>query len=119
MIKNNYQIIKRIVEVKSNNKDLSIKGCADGLVLYRCIYYKLCKDYLKKQYNHTSASKEINRDHNNSRYALMNFNELKDQKFFHTYIDLYNECNIVLKEIEKEINNIIKCINYKKRKETI
>lgn len=108
MIKTNYQIIKKIVERKSNNKDLSISGKNDGLSLFRYVYYSLCKDYLKKKYRHADASRTIKRGHNNSLYALRVFKEFKDQKFFHSYLELYSECFIELKRIEKEINLIIK-----------
>ena len=106
MIKNNYEIIKAIVERNSNNKDLSVVGKYDGLCSYRFVYYKICADYLKDDYNHTRASKAIKRGHNNSIYALKKFDELKDQLYFHSYLKLYNKCLYELIIIEKKINLI-------------
>ena len=107
MIKTNYEIIKAIVERKSNNKDISIYGKYDGFSNFRYVYYELCKDYLEKKYSHTDAAITIKRDHNNSRYALRAFNNFTNQKFFDSYLELYNACNIELKRVEKEINLII------------
>ena len=107
MIKSNYEIIKTIVERQSKNKDLSISGKHDGLSLFRYVYYKICKDYLKKGYSHTDASKTIKRKHNNSMYALRCFKNYKDQKFFHSYLELYNDCYFELLELESRINLIV------------
>ncbi len=107
MIKTNYEIIKGIVESKSNCKDLSEKGQYKGLSLTRCVYYQLCKDYMGKKYSHTDAAKTINRDHNNSCYGLRSFKKFNGQEFFWVYVKIYVDCTDKLKELETRINREI------------
>jgi hypothetical protein len=108
MIKTNYEIIRVIVESNAPIKDLSIRGQFREVSLSRCVYYQLGLDYLKKDYNHTTASKTIKKGHNNSIYSLENFKRFKDQKFFKEYMNLYVDCGIELLELEIKINELIK-----------
>ena len=107
MIKNNYEIIKGIVERKSNNKDLAMKGVYKGLSLTRFVYYKLCSDYMKSEYTHTAGAKAINRGHNHSLRGVKKYDELYDQEFFKRYKSLYVDCCIELLELEIKINAVI------------
>ena len=110
MIKSNYEIIKRIVEKNARVKKLDITGHYDGVALIRYIYYQLCFNYIGKKYSHTAAAKLLKRDHNNSRYGLRAFKKLKNQKFFKSYIEIYNDSYSELLQLEAEINKIIKGI---------
>ena len=107
MIKNNYEIIKAIVERKSKCNDLSIEGVYKGLSLTRFVYYKLCQDYMKNKYSHTDAAKAIKRGHNNALRSIKKYEELYYQEFFKYYKSIYIACSIELLELEVIINSSI------------
>ena len=107
MIKTNYEIIKAIVENKSKRRNLSMKGQIEPLALTRCVYYKLCWDYLKLNYVHRDAADAINKCHSSSIYGIKNFDKSKDQEFFEYYKKLYSICWNELLIIERRVNTVI------------
>ena len=107
MIKTNYEIIKEIVENKSHRKNLSMNGQYKGLALTRCVYYKLCMDYLKLKYVHRDAATAIKKHQSSSHYAIKNFEKYKDQEFFEYYKNLYSICWNELLIIERRVNAVI------------
>ena len=107
MIKNNYEIIKAIVESKSKCNDLSMRGVYKGLSITRFVYYKLCLGYIKNEYSHTDAARTIKRDHNHSIRGLKKYDELYGQEFFEYYKSLYIDCSMELLELEVKINSVI------------
>ena len=103
-LKTIYEIVKKVVEHHSGFKNISIKGKRDNAACIRYIYYQLCLESAKEDYSHTRAAKTIKRDHNNSLYGINKFQELKNQPWFHQYLDIYNVCYNDLNDRIKQAN---------------
>lgn len=85
--------IKKLVEKISNIKNLETKSRKEVYVYLRYVCYRLCKDFIAKEYASLSFIGESfgDRDHSSVLHGLNEFDKIKTNKSFKFFLSIYLE----------------------------
>jgi hypothetical protein len=89
--------IKNLIKSKIDT-DISVKSRTRPHPYYRCVYYKLCKDFTK--FSLAEIGSQLNPidkyDHATVLHGLKRFDEWKDQNWFITYYKFYKALSLTI-----------------------